>query len=145
VSAIAFSIKDKMLAALGEALSDDLSIEGVRKYFWPVLECSVGGDGGGAPIIVTLGDDLEGELCLSGVHGEDGEVVDEEKVCADKAAHGALQAAVLLGASELVEHLWRTDEDDAASGLAGPPGERTRQEGLAGAGMADEERIDAAL
>ena len=35
------------------------------------------------------------------------------------------------------------DEDDAPGGLAGLVGERSGEEGLAGAGHADEERVDA--
>src|ERR1051325_4582307 len=46
--AVAFVVEDEVFRALGEALGDDLSIEGVGEDFGPILERSVGGDGGGA-------------------------------------------------------------------------------------------------
>ena len=122
------------------------ALRAIGKDLGPVLEGAVGGDGGGAAVVVALGDDLEGELGLGGVHGEDGEVVDDEELGSDVAAEGAFEGAVKLGAGELVEHLRGADEDDAPAGrLAGLVGERAGEEGLAGAGGADEERVDSRL
>jgi hypothetical protein len=56
------------LGAFGEPLGYDLGVERIRKDLGPVLEGAVGGDGGRASVIVTLGDDLECELGLSGIH-----------------------------------------------------------------------------
>ena len=131
-----------MLRALGEALGDDLGIEGVRKDLGPVLEWAVGGDEGGAAVVVTLRDDLEGELGLRRVHGEDGEVVDGEQLGGEVATEDAVESAVELGAVEIVEQARSGDEEDAAVCLAGAVGEGAGEEGLAGAGGADEERID---
>jgi hypothetical protein len=52
---------------------------------------------------------------------------------------------VQLGAVEVVQHLRRAHEDDAAVRLAGSVGERAGEEGLAGAGQPDEERVHALL
>jgi hypothetical protein len=72
-------LQDEDLGDLGQSLGDDLSIERVGEDLGPVFERSVGGDAGRAAAFVAVGDDLEGELGLSGVHLEDGEVVDDEE------------------------------------------------------------------
>ncbi len=96
-------------------------------------------------MVVTLGDDLEGELGLRGVHGEDGEVVDGEELGGEVATKDAIKAAVELGAVEIVEQARRSDEEDPAVCLAGAVGEGAGEEGLAGAGGADEDWIDTLL
>jgi hypothetical protein len=131
-----------VFCALGEALGDDLSVEGVGEHLRPVFEGAVGGDAGGAAVVVALADDLKGELCLSGIHLEGCEVVDDEQLGANILAQRFLEPAVELGAMELVEHLGRGDEHDAASCLTGLEGQRASEEGLAGAGDSDEERVD---
>jgi hypothetical protein len=105
----------------------------------------IGRDHRRAAVVVTLADDLKGELGLSGVHGEDGEVVDGEQLGADVATEGFLERAVKLGGVELVEHLGGGDEHDTAGHLAGFVGQGARKEGLAGTRRADEERVDALL
>jgi hypothetical protein len=79
-------LEDEVLCALGEALGDHLGVECVGEDLGPVLEGPIGGDAGGASKVVALGDNLEGELGLGGVHGEDGEVVDDEQLGAHVAA-----------------------------------------------------------
>jgi type II secretory pathway predicted ATPase ExeA len=73
-------LEDEVLGALGESLGDDLGVERVGEDLGPVLEGPIGRDAGRASEVVPLGDDLEGELGLGGVHGEDGEVVDDEQL-----------------------------------------------------------------
>jgi hypothetical protein len=141
----ALSVEHEALGALGEALGDDLGVERVGEDLRPVLECAVRGDRGRATVVVALGDHLEGELRLRGVHLEHGEVVHEEEVGADVLSERALQATVQLGAVEVVQHLRRAHEDDAAVRLASAVRERASEEGLAGAGQADEERVHALL
>jgi hypothetical protein len=51
---VASPVEDEGFSAFGQALSDDLGIEGVREYLGPILERSVGGDGGGASHFVAL-------------------------------------------------------------------------------------------
>src|ERR1043165_237758 len=46
---------------------------------------------------------------------------------------------------ELVEHFRRGHEDDALGGVTGAVSESASEKGLAGAGRADEERIDALI
>jgi hypothetical protein len=93
-------------------------------------------------VVVTLGDDLEGELGLRRVHGEDGEVVDGEQLGGEVATEDAVEAAMELGAVEIVEQARSGEEEDPAVSLAGAVGEGAGEEGLAGAGGTDEERID---
>ena len=108
------------------------ALSGVGKDFGPVFEGPIGRDHRRAAVVVALADDLEGELGLGGVHGEDGEVVDGEQLGADVATEGFLERAVELGGVELVEHPGRGDEHDAP-GLAGLVGQRASKESLAGA------------
>src|ERR1700733_13469948 len=140
---IALSVEDEALGTLGEALGDDLGVERIGEHLGPVLEQAVGGDAGGSSVVVAVGDDLEREIGLCRVHGEHGEVVDDQEVGAAVAAERALELTVDLGAGEVIEHAGGGGEDDAARGLAHAVGERAGQEGLAGAGGADEQRIDA--
>src|ERR1700690_4552796 len=91
---VALPVEDEGFGVFGQALGDDLGVEGVGKDLGPILERSVGGDGGGATDLMALGDDLKGELCLGGIHGEHRKIVDDEQVCADVFAHGAVQAAM---------------------------------------------------
>jgi len=72
---IAFPVEDEVLGAFGEALGDDLGIERVGEHLGPVLKQSIGRDARRAAVVVAVGDDLEGELGLRGIHGEDGEVI----------------------------------------------------------------------
>ena len=69
------------------------ALSGVGKDLGPVLEGAIGGDHGRAAVVVALADDLKGELGLGGVHGEDGEVVDDEQLGADVAAQGVLEGS----------------------------------------------------
>src|SRR5678816_2791815 len=140
---IALSVEEEALGALGESLGDDLRVERVREHFRPVLEQAAGRDAGRATVVVAVGDDLEGKVGLRRVHGEDSEVVDDEEVGATVATEGSLELAVDLCAGEVIDHARGGGEDDAACGLAGPIGKRAGQEGLAGAGNADEEGVDA--
>jgi hypothetical protein len=80
---------------------------------------------------------------LSGVHRENGEVVDDEELGSDEASQGAIENAVELGAVQLAEHARRGDEDDAPGVEAGLVGQGAGEERLACAGRADEERVDA--
>jgi hypothetical protein len=93
-----------VLGSLGQALSDDLGVERVGKDLCPIFERPVGGDAGRSSEVVTLGDDLEGELGLCGVHGEHGEVVNDEQLGAHVASEGAFEGAVDLGAVQVIEH-----------------------------------------
>jgi hypothetical protein len=86
---------------------------------------------------IALGDDLEGELGLGRIHGEDGEVIDGEQLGGAVATEDAVEAAIKLGAVEIVEEARSGDEEDAAVGLAGAVCESACKEGLAGAGSAD--------
>jgi hypothetical protein len=60
------------------------------------LKGPVGGDRGGASVVVALADDLEGELGLGGVHLEASEVIDGEQVGLGELAQHTLEAAVDL-------------------------------------------------
>jgi len=71
-------VENEVLSTLGEALSDDLGVERVGEDLGPVLEWTIGSDAGRAAVLVAFGDDLEGELGLRGVHGQNGEVVDHK-------------------------------------------------------------------
>jgi len=106
-----------MLGALSESLGDDLRVEGVGEDLGPVLERAIGRDASRSSVVVALGDDLEGELGLGGVHGEDREVVDDEQVGADVATQGAVEGAVDLGAMQVAEHALGGDDDDASGSL----------------------------
>jgi hypothetical protein len=138
-------LENEVLGALGEAFCDDLSVERVREDFGPVLEGSVGGDEGGATVVVAFADDLKSELGLGSVHGEDSEVIDREKLGAYVAAESLFERAMELGGVQLVEQFWRGHDDDASGGLASLIGERAREKCLAGPRRADEERIDAVV
>ncbi len=136
-------LEDKVFGALGEPLGDDLSVERVGEYLRPIFEWAVGSDAGRAAVVVALGDNLEGELGLGGVHGEHREVVNDEELGADEATKGTLEQAVELGAMQLAEHAGRGDEDNAPRRETGLVRERTSKERLAGPRRADEERVDA--
>ena len=134
-----------MLGSLGESLGNDLRVEGVGKDLGPILEWAIGSDAGGSSVVVALGDDLEGELGLGGVHGEDSEVVDDEQFGADVATQGAVEGAVDVRAMQFAEHALGGDDDDAPGGLARLVRDGAGEEGFAGARHADEERIDAGV
>src|SRR5260370_35964483 len=70
----ALPVEDDALGSFGEPLGDHLCVERVGKHLRPVLEDAVGSDAGRASMVVTLRDDLKGELGLGGVHREDREV-----------------------------------------------------------------------
>ena len=98
---IAF-LQEEDLGPLGDALGNDLRVERAGKDLGPVLEGPVGGDAGRATALVAVGDDLEGELCLSGVHRQDGEVVDDEERGRCVLLEYALdQAVIVLGVAVL--------------------------------------------
>ena len=117
------AVEDKVLAALGEALGDHLRVERVGEHLGPILEGSIGSDGGRAPVVVALGDDLEGELGLGGVHGEDGQIVEDEQIGPHVTAHRLLERAVDLRAGEVIEHLRGAGKDHPPYRLASAVGE----------------------
>src|SRR6476646_7692566 len=94
-------------------------------------------------VLVALGDDLKGEVGLRGVHRQHREIVDDQEVGTAVATECALELTVDLGTGEIVEHAGRGGEDAAPRGLAGTIREGSSEEGLAGAGGADEQRVDA--
>src|SRR5437016_1000703 len=98
---IALSVTDEALGTLGESLGDDLCVERVREHLRPVLEQAVGRDAGRATVVVAVSDDLESEVGLRWVHGQDSEVVDDEEVGPTVATEGALELAVDLCAGEV--------------------------------------------
>src|ERR1700677_4301256 len=120
--AIAF-LEDEVLGALRESLGNDLSVECVGEDLGPVLERTIGGDGSRAAVVVSLGDDLKGELRLCGVHREHGEVVDDQEFGTDVTPHRTLETTMELGAMELIEHLGGSYQHDALVGLTGTIGQ----------------------
>src|SRR5690606_40822724 len=133
----------EVLTAFGESLGDHLSVERIWEYLGPLLEGTVGRDGGGAAVVIALTDYLEGELGLGRVHGETGEVVDYQQLGVGVLAKHAIDAPVELCTVELVEHLGSRDEDNTPCRGTGLVGERSGQEGLARAWITNEERVEA--
>jgi hypothetical protein len=119
----ALSVEDEAFGAFGEALGDDLGVERVGEDLGLILEEAVGGESGRAAVVVAVGENLKGELGLGRIHLENGEVVDHQELGLLVAAQSAVEAAVELGAVEVVEHPRRRDEHDPAVGLAGAIGE----------------------
>src|SRR5262245_20543854 len=94
-------------------------------------------------VLVALGDDLEGEGGLARSQRQHREVVEDQEIGTTVATECALELAVDLSAGEIVEHAGRGGEHDASRGLAGAIREGPSEEGLAGAGDPDEQRVDA--
>ena len=62
--AIAFSLQVKDLGSFGEAVNDGVSHGVIMKSLVPFSEGLVGGDGGGAPGLIALGEDLEDQVAF---------------------------------------------------------------------------------
>ena len=70
--------------------------------------------------------------------------IDKDRTRAFYGAQSGLEKLTVdLGTGEIVEHTGRGGEDDAPGGLAGAIREGPSEEGLAGPGGADEQRVDA--
>ena len=119
------------------------ALSGSGKTLVQSLNGTVGSNESGPTVVVAFGDDLEGELGLGRAHGEDGEIVDSQEVCAHVAAQGAVEGSMDVGAVQVGGHARGGCEDDTLLGLAGSEIQSPREEGLAGTWAANEKRIGA--
>ena len=90
---------------------------------------------------MALDDDLVDVVRLAGVEAPQSEVVDDEKIEGEQAAHGLLPRVIGLGLVEFSEHLVRAQEEDAATGPTGGVSETGGEQRLPDADRPEEKDI----
>ena len=138
--AIAVAFHDDLVSVVRESVEGALSEDGVVEERDPLVDGAVGGDEGRGPA-VTLDDDLVEVAGLLSVEAAEAEVVDDEQVGSEQAAHDALGGVIGSGLVDELEERIATEEEDATSGAAGAVAEGASEERLSDADGSEEEDV----
>jgi hypothetical protein len=139
-AAVALALHDDLVGVVGEAVEGTLDQDGVIEEGGPLVDSPVGGDDGGGAA-VALDDDLVEVAGVLGIEAAQAEVVEDEEVGSQEAAHDPLGGVVGPGLVDESQEGIAAEEQNAAPGAAGGVPQGAGEEGLSNAHGTEEEDI----
>lgn len=125
---------------MGQTVHGTLRQDRIVEQPDPFLDRTVAGpDRRGSP--VTFDDDLVQVARLAGVEPAKAEIVDDQQIRREQAAHSLLARVIGQGLVEFLEHLVRAQEEHLVAGAAGGMAQTTGEQSLAHTHGAEEQDV----
>ena len=135
--AVGLALDDEVVGAAGEAIEGALRADGIGEGGEPFIGPAVAGDDQRAGA-VAFEEDLIGVAALLGLHGVEGEVVDDEEVDGEELAELGLVTLGEAGVLEGLEQRVRAEGEDGVAAATGDVAQGVGEKALADADGPDE-------
>jgi len=122
-AAVGLALDDEVVGAAGEAIEGALGADGIGEGGEPLIGAAIADDDQGAGA-VAFEEDLVGVPAFLGLHGVEGEVIEDEQVDGEELAQLGLMALGEAGVLEGLEQGIGADARDGGPAAAPPRGAR---------------------